>query len=150
MTRIKAIYRSWGIPCTGKQVYASRYRAEWLAKINEAGVHRRAEFYYKQFDGLRELRQEVRRELLEEAQKHKAWKLLRQIPFIGPIRAALLIALIQTPHRFRTKRQLWTYSGFGIETHSSAEHRYVQGELRRSKKPQQLRGLNQNHNHDMK
>jgi hypothetical protein len=32
--------------------------------------------------------------------------LLRQIPSIGPIRAALLIALIQTPHRFRTKRQL--------------------------------------------
>ena len=43
MTRLKAIYRSWGIPCTGKQVYASRYRAEWLAKISEAGVHRRAE-----------------------------------------------------------------------------------------------------------
>jgi hypothetical protein len=25
----------------------------------------------------------------------------------GPIRVALLIALLQTPHRFRTKRQLW-------------------------------------------
>ena len=35
---------------------------------------------------------------------------------IGPIRAALLIALIQTPHRFRTKRPLWKYSGFAIET----------------------------------
>jgi transposase len=31
MTRVKAIYRSWAIPCSGKQVYASRYRAEWLA-----------------------------------------------------------------------------------------------------------------------
>ena len=57
-------------------------------------MRRRAEFYYQQFDGLRTLRQEVRRELLAEAQKHKAWRLLRQIPFIGPIRAALLIALI--------------------------------------------------------
>jgi hypothetical protein len=99
MTRVKAIYRSWGIPCTGKQVYASRYRAEWLGKINEAGVRRRAEFYYQQLDGLRVMRQEVRRELLTEARKHKAWKLLGQIPFIGPIRAALLIALIQTPHQ---------------------------------------------------
>jgi hypothetical protein len=76
--------------------------------------------------------------------------LLRAIPFIGPIRAALLIALIQTPHRFRTKRQLWTYSGFGIETHSSAEHRSVEGELRRAKKPASIRGLNRNHNHDLK
>src|SRR6204780_2164009 len=95
MTRVKAIYRSWGIPCTGKQVYASRYRAEWLGKINEAGGGRRGGGFYQQFDGLRVLRQEVRRELLAEAQKHKAWKLLRQIPFIGPIRGALLIALIQ-------------------------------------------------------
>jgi len=33
MSRLKAIYRSWGIPCAGQQVYAPRYRAEWLAKI---------------------------------------------------------------------------------------------------------------------
>jgi transposase len=150
MTRVKAIYRSWGIPCRGKQVYAERYRAEWLGKIQEAGVRRRAEFYYQQFDALRALRQQVRRELLAEAQKHEAWKLLREIPFIGPIRAALLIALMQTPHRFRTKRQLWSYSGFGIETHSSAEQRFVQGELRRAKKPASIRGLNRNHNHELK
>ena len=46
MTRVKAIYRSWAIPSTGKQVYAPRHRAEWLGKIGEPGVRRRAEFYY--------------------------------------------------------------------------------------------------------
>ena len=76
--------------------------------------------------------------------------MLRQIPGIGPIRAALLIALMQTPHRFRTKRQLWTYSGLGLETHDSAQYRVVEGQLQRSKKPVTLRGLNQNHNHDLK
>ena len=150
MSRVKAIYRSWGIPCAGKQVYAPRYRSEWLGKIREAGVRRRAQFYYQQLDALRPLRQDVRRELLAEAKKHDAWKLLRAIPFIGPIRAALIIAFLQTPHRFRTKRQLWTYIGFGIETYSSAEHRWVKGELKRSKKPVSIRGLNRNHNHDLK
>jgi hypothetical protein len=48
MSRLKAIYRSWGIACTGKQVNAPRYRAAWLGKITEAGVRRRAEFYYQQ------------------------------------------------------------------------------------------------------
>src|SRR6516162_9157841 len=51
------------------------------------------------------------------------------------------IALIQTPQRFRTKRQLWSYSGLAIETHDSAEYRYMKGQLQRSKKPPQLRGL---------
>ncbi len=150
MTRLKALYRSWAIPCTGKQVYAPRHREQWLAKITEAGVRRRAEFYYQQLDTLRALRQQVRRELLAESGKHKASQLLCQIPSIGPIRAALLIAILQTPHRFRTKRQLWSYGGLGIETHSSADHRYVEGQLQPSKRQVSLRGLNRNHNHELK
>jgi hypothetical protein len=76
MTRVKAIYRSWAIPCTGKQVYASCHRAEWLGKIGEPGVRRRAEFYYQQLDALRTVRQQVRRELLAEGKKQQAWKRL--------------------------------------------------------------------------
>ena len=56
MNRLKALYRSWGIPCTGNQVYAPRHRSEWLAKISEAGVRRRAQHYYQQLDVLRLLR----------------------------------------------------------------------------------------------
>jgi len=150
MNRLKAVYRGWGIACAGARVYAPRYREEWLSKIPHAGVRRRAELLYEQLDGLQGLRRTVRPELLAESRKHTAAKLLRQIPCIGPIRAARLIALIQTPHRFRSKRQLWTYSGLGIETHDSAQYRFVRGQLQRSNKPQQLRGLNENHNHEMK
>jgi transposase len=131
-------------------VYAPRYRTEWLAKIAEGGVRRRAEFYYQQFDALAALRQQARRELLAESQKHSVVKLLRQIPAIGPIRAALLVALMQTPHRFRTKRQLWAYSGLALTTYTSGEYRFVGSQLRRSKKFLAIRGLNKNHNHDLK
>jgi len=131
MNRLKALYRSWGIACAGTKVYARRHRSEWLGRISEAGVRRRAEHCYQQLDALRLLHQQVRRDLLLESKKHQAWRLLGLIPGIGPIRAALLIALIQTPHRFRTKRQLWTYSGLGLETHDSAQYRVVEGQLQR-------------------
>ena len=85
MVRVKALYRSWAIPCSGQQVYAVRHRAFWLEKIGEAGVRRRAEFYYQQLDALRSLRQEVRRDLLAESAAHKATRQLRQIPSIGRI-----------------------------------------------------------------
>lgn len=150
MNRIKALYRSWGIPCAGTTVYAPHHRSEWLSKIQEPGVYCRAVVFYQQLDALQVLRRALRRDLLGESRKHSATKLLRGIPCIGPIRAALLMALLQTPHRFRTKRQLWAYSGLAIETHSSGEYRYVQGQLRRSPKPVALRGLNRNHNHDLK
>src|SRR6201984_490933 len=150
MTRVKAIYRSWASPCTGKQVYARCHRAEWLGKITEPGVRRRAEFYYQQLDALRVLRQEARRDLLAESKKHKAWKRLCEIPSIGPIRAAVLLGILQTPHRFRSKRPLWNYGGLAIEMHSSADHRRVDGQLQRSRKNVLIRGLNRNCNHDLK
>ena len=43
MNRLKALYRGWGIACGGTQVYAPRYREEWLGKIEHVGVRRRAE-----------------------------------------------------------------------------------------------------------
>jgi len=150
MNRLKALYRGLGVRCGGVQVYDPRYRQQWLEKISEAGVRRRAEIFYEHLDAVRPVRQKARRELLNESRKHQAATLLRNVPCIGPIRAALLVALVQTPHRFRSKRQLWGYSGLGIKTHDSAQYRYIDGQLRRSKKPQQLRGLNSNHNHQMK
>jgi transposase len=106
--------------------------------------------FIRQPSPLRSLREQVRRDLLEEGRKHSAMNLLRQIPSIGPIRAALLIALMQTPDRFRTKRQLWAYSGLALKTSTSGEYRFVEGQLKRSKKLLAIRGLNANHNHDLK
>src|SRR6266550_8327087 len=60
MNRLKALYRGWGIPCAGTQVYAPRYREEWLSKIPQTGVRRRAELLYQQLDGLQALRRNLR------------------------------------------------------------------------------------------
>jgi transposase len=150
MNRLKAVYHSWAITCAGRDVYYARHRAEWLAKIPHPGPRRRAELLYEQLDMLQRLRQQARRELLQESRKHLITTRLRQIPSVGPIRAALLVALIQTPHRFRSKRQLWAYGGLALETRISAEYRYLEGQLRRSKKVLAIHGLNHDHNHDLK
>src|SRR6266403_6002994 len=67
MSRIKSLYRSWAITCAGTTVYAPRHRAEWLVKITEPGVRRRAERLYQQLDMLVLLRQQARRDLLLES-----------------------------------------------------------------------------------
>jgi transposase len=56
------------------------------------------------------------------------------------------VALLQTPHRFRSKRQLWAYSGLALETRSSAEYRYVEGQIQRSVGRQAFFPLNDNQN----
>src|SRR5438445_9489070 len=67
MNRIKAVYRSWAIPCAGTSVYTPRHRAEWLAKLVEPGVRIRAEHLYQQLDSLQPVRLEARREAISRA-----------------------------------------------------------------------------------
>src|SRR5271167_2773406 len=57
MNRLKAVYRSWALPCAGRDVYYTRHRSDWLGKIPEAGTRCRAEQLYQQLDMLQHLRQ---------------------------------------------------------------------------------------------
>jgi hypothetical protein len=99
---------------------------------------------------LQQLRRDARQDLILECRKHSETKLLRTIPWLGPIRVALLIGRVQTPHRFRSKRQFWAYCGLALETRDSGEYRVVNGQIEGKKKPVFIRGLNLNHNHDLK
>ena len=101
-------------------------------------------------DAVSPVRRRARAELLAESRKQPASQILPSIPFIGPIRTAVLIARVQVPYRFRTKKQFWTYCGLGLETRNSAEYGVVDGQIQRRKKPALVKGLNFNHNHELK
>ena len=150
LNRIKALYRSWGIACAGQSCYGPKQRSAWLKKLPYAAVRERAKIYYQQLKSVQELRHKVRLQLLAQVRKHPAYRNLVGIPQIGPVRAALLIAFMQVPERFRSKRQLWAYCGFALQTQSSADHCWVEGKRQRSKKAPLVRGLNNNHHPGLK
>jgi len=150
MGRLKALYRSHAISCPGKKPYGKRHRQQWLQQVQQPGLASRAQRLYDELDALQTLRRTAKREMLAESHKYSVNRLLCTIPYLGPVRTAILIARVQVPNRFRTKRQFWAYCGLALETRSSAEYRFVQGQLQRCNKPVFIRGLNRNHNHDLK
>lgn len=150
MARLKAVLRGQAIACTGKKLYGQRHREEYLGQLGAGSLRRRAECLYQELDALQPLRRQAKRELIAECHKHAAARWLQSVPFLGPIRAALLIGRVQTPHRFRSKRQFWAYCGLALQTRDSAEYRVVQGQVERKRKPALVRGLNWNHNHELK
>jgi transposase len=149
MARLKAVFRSQAVACSGKKLYG-RHRAAYLGQLSEGGLRRRAESLYNELDALQPLRRQAKHDLMAECRKHSATKQLCSVPYLGPIRAGVLIGRVQTPHRFRGKRQFWAYCGLALETRSSADYGIVNGQLERRKKPVLIRGLNWNHNHDLK
>src|SRR5262249_37921906 len=99
-----------------------------------------------ELDHLRPLRKQAKIAMVAEGRKHRAFGLLRTIPQLGPVRCAMLVATVDTPYRFRTKHQLWAYSGLAIVTYMSSEYEIKAGRVVRSRKPLATRGLNRNCN----
>ena len=99
---------------------------------------------------MQSLRPTAKAALLAEAKRDPAWAVLRTIPFLGPVRVALLLATLQTPWRFRTKRHLWAYAGLAVVTHTSAEYGLHEGRPVRHRRRPMTRGLNRNHNRIVK
>jgi transposase len=150
MLRLKALFRARAVRTPGRQVYQAAHRAEWLAQLSERGVRFRATALYAELEVLQSLRPTAKAALLAEAKRDPAWAVLRTIPFLGPVRVALLLATLQTPWRFRTKRHLWAYAGFAVVTHTSAEYGLQEGRPVRRRRRAMTRGLNRNHNRVVK
>jgi transposase len=150
MLRLKALFRARGVRTPGRRVYGAQNRAQWLAKLADPGVRFRAEALYAELDVLRELRAKAKAALVKEARRDPAWSCLRTIPLLGPVRVSLLLAVLQTPWRFRTKRNLWAYAGLAVVTRTSSEYEVVGNRVVRRSRAPMTRGLNRNHNRIVK
>jgi transposase len=148
--RLKALFRGRGIDCRGSAVYSKEEREQWLKQLDHAAVRLRTSRLWKELDSLAELREEAEKDLMAEARKHPDTKILRSIPGIGPLRAAVILGFAITPHRFRTKKQFWNYCGLAVLSRASAEYVFVQGRVCRSTKRPLIRGLNRNYNRALK
>ncbi len=146
--RLKSQFLRRGVRCTGTSVYDPQRRDPWLREL-PAAMRPTAELLGIQLDCLTELKGEAEAALLTESHRHRVSRILETAPGIGPIRAALLIATVVTPHRFRSKRQFWSYCGFAVVTRSSADWLPTQGGWVKAQVVR-TRGLNRNHNPTLK
>jgi transposase len=145
--RLNALYRSRGI-APSAEIYDQDARETWWVKL-PASHRALGELLSEQIEGLSQSHQAAESWLLEEAKRLPMTRRLATAPGIGPIRAALLVAIVVTPARFRTTRQFWSYSGLGIVTRSSSD--WVRDGRTWVRKPTaQTRGLNRNRQPELK
>lgn len=146
--RLNSLFRRRGMSCPSQEIYDPKRRDAWIGEL-PAALWSCAELLGLELDGLKHLRGEAERAMLEEAKRFPVAKILETAPGIGSIRAAQLLAIVVTPYRFRTKRQFWSYCGLGIVTRSSSD--WVRGTRGWERAPVvQTRGLSQACNRQLK
>lgn len=142
--RIKSFCRGRGVKTPGTAVYDPERGRGVLEKVPSATAWA-VELLRAELGVLEKLKEEAKEQMLGEARRHSIYRILKSAPGLGKVRVAQLMRVIVTPHRFRTKRQLWKYSGFAVVTVSSSDWvqrggRWVRSEV------EQTRGLNRDHN----
>lgn len=119
--KIKAKFLQNGIQCPGETVYMSRHRNQWRDKLpREGSLWLILDSLWEQLDKSQETQETLLVEAKKRSRKYPEMKLLDGIPGVGQIHAATISAMLETPHRFATKRKVWMYAGLGIDKKSSA------------------------------
>ena len=142
--RVKAMFRERGIPNAGKSVYSANERATWLRRL-PTPTRAATELLFAQLDSVQQLKNNAEQDLIAELGRHRISRILQTCPGLGPIRTARLMAIVVTPHRFRTARQFWSYCGFAIVMRTSADWVRKDGSWVRATM-NQTRGLNPRRN----
>jgi len=143
--RLNALYRSRGVQDLGSEIYDPDLRARRIAQL-PLQQGRVAQLLSGQLDGLVQAQQVAEQWLLEEGKKAPIVRLLETTPGIGKVRAAQLVAVVVSPHRFRTRRQFWSYCGLGVTTRSSSDWMKDRDGQWVRRQTAQTRGLNRNRN----
>jgi transposase len=103
----------------GLKVFSKRWRQEYLPQLPGEEGRRMILRLYAQHDHALEQWKETLKEV--ERLGKAFWEVgeFERIPGVGPIAAHVFSAIIEEPGRFKTKHQLWKYSGLGITDRSS-------------------------------
>lgn len=146
--RMRAVYRSRGIK-TDEAIYHLEKSKEWICQLPSKSQPV-AVLLLAQYQAVEKVRVQGEKQLRAEAKNHPIVGILSTIPGIGAIRSAQLVAIIVSPDRFRTKRQLWKYSGLGIVMRSSSDWVKDKDNQWQKQTINQTRGLNRDHNSTLK
>ena len=123
--KIKAKFRQQGISCIGRTVYLEKHRERWRQKLaSERVTQMMVEGYWRQLDQTRKCRLEILQTLRREKSKYPEIRRFMGLDGMGLIHAITIFALVETPHRFATKKHLWGYFGLRVDQRSSGEKVY--------------------------
>lgn len=146
MNAIRGVFANCGRWSRSSNLFTVDGREAWLAELDNVGARMRLRNLYAEFDLLSKLKADTHKEMVRVARQQSGWRWVQSIPGIGDVRAAQILGVIGTPWRFRTRRQLWRYSGLAVVDRTTDDYDENLQRRRRHK----VRGLNPDRNAMMK
>lgn len=117
--QIKSRLRAYGLIHRGADIFDADQRETFLTAMPSETARQVLRHLYELLQQSIQVQEKSRRLMLAVGRAFPEVARFQDVPGIGPVWACTFSAYIQTPHRFRTKRQLWRYCGLGITNRQS-------------------------------
>lgn len=117
--QIRARLRREGIFTSGSSLFDPDEREEYLKLVKHPVVRGVLAEQLELLDHVLEIQGRALRRVRRGARRLPIVKMLQEVPGVGAILASVFVAYIQTPHRFKSRRQLWRYCRLGVSERSS-------------------------------
>jgi len=114
--KLKAYYRKQGIIIKTDSVYHPNNRAKFMKRCRHLEI---IEKYYQFLDLFQHEKDRFEKSLKKESRCYPVIRRFLKIPGVGIVTATTFFTIIDDPHRFNHKQQLWSYAHLGKATHQS-------------------------------
>lgn len=117
--KLKAYYRKQGIIIKTDSVYNPDKRPDFIKKSPHPEIIQK---YYHFLDLFQQEKDRFEKILKKESRKYPIIKRFMKIPGVGIVTATTFFTIVDNPHRFSKKQQLWSYAHLGKATHQSGNY----------------------------
>jgi transposase len=118
--RACSLLRRHGVMAREKDMLSREGREALLARLPANGALRAdVELLWRGYDSAVDQEEHARRRLVQLARQEEAAARFEALPGVGWVRAATLLAFLDTPWRFASKQALWRDLGIGLERRRS-------------------------------
>lgn len=131
--QMRFLARGRGLGVERNQLLDDEHRKQLIAQL-PAERRLRAHQHGELVDATETLRQQALAELERQARGCPDVRRLQQVPGLGLVRAAHIVAAVVTPHRFGSREKFWAYCGLAVVTRSSSDWTPMQGRMVRSRR----------------
>jgi transposase len=117
--KLKAYFRKQGIIIKSDKPYHPHNRPHFLEQCRHPQIIQK---YYQLLDLFQKEKNQFERKLKKESHRYPIIRRFMKIPGVGIVTATTFFTIVDDPHRFARKQQLWSYAHLGKSVHQSGNY----------------------------
>ena len=124
INKIRARCRMYGIRTPRRVLRDQVSRDKWMTELKEKDLAEQLAVLWIGFDTAAKQVKMAKKQLIRHTKGYEIVRYWSDVPGIALIRAATMLAYLDTPWRFSNEKKLWKYCGVGLQRTASGTDRF--------------------------